>query len=141
MKTWHRAIILVAILFVIVAAILSIQPTSTPQVMADCWRTIHLLAWEDKNGDGIQNNNEPPIKGIGYKIDGIFAELLTDPKKLSDEEGKIEISLWSPGNCVQSKYTLQIIDFGTRRTTTENPITFILSPTEFSFSARFGVQE
>ncbi len=143
MKTWHRAIILGAILLVIVAAILSIllnQKPTSPQVMSDCWRSIRLLAWEDKNGDGIQNNNEPPIKGIGYKINGLFAELMTDPKTLSDEEGKIDILLWSPGNCGQSKYTLEIIDLGTRRTTTENPITFTLSPAESSFSARFGVQ-
>ena len=113
----------------------------SPQVLADCWRTVRVNIWEDKNGDGIQNDGEGPISGLGYQINGIFAELMTDREAQSDGEGKINLSLWSPGNCPKGDFTLEITNIGNRRATTPNPQPFTLLPGESSYQADFGFQE
>jgi hypothetical protein len=115
--------------------------TPTTAVLSDCWRSIHMFVWSDRNGDGIQSGDEAPIAGVGYKIIGRFAELMTDPTKITDEDGAINISLWSPGNCAKGDFEVRVAVPAKYELTTINPIKFTLLSSESSYNARFGLRE
>ncbi|MCB8975849.1 MAG: hypothetical protein H6657_00280 [Ardenticatenaceae bacterium] len=73
----------------------TVEPTAVPvaaHIEADCFQSATALAWLDENGDGVQDEGEPPLPGIEFVL-----EPTVYSRTLSDENGIAAISATTPG--------------------------------------------
>ncbi|MEZ4644909.1 MAG: hypothetical protein R3E31_19625 [Chloroflexota bacterium] len=73
-------------------------PSPTAEIMADCFQTVTARAWLDVNGDGVQDEGEPPLPGIEFVLEPTVYSRTT-----SDENGMAHIFATTPGGqCAES---------------------------------------
>jgi hypothetical protein len=110
------------------------EPTSIPGVMSDCFISFQVAAWQDLNGDGLWDVSEPPLEGVKFQLQGIFAEKW-DPEPSSKGDGWFSILIWSPGDCIEQEYTITVVPPESYEATTPTAVTFSDS---LPFEAQFG---
>jgi hypothetical protein len=110
------------------------EPTSTPEVLSDCFISFRVAAWQDLNGDGLWDVSEPPLEGVKFQLQGIFAGKW-DPEPSSKGDGWFSILIWSPGDCNEQEYTITVVPPESYEATTPNAVTFSDS---LPFEAQFG---
>jgi len=71
-------------------------------VLADCFITFYLTAWEDTNQDGLWDESESPLEGAQFFVDGNYANSIKYGTATSDSEGRAAIDTWSPGECPEN---------------------------------------
>jgi uncharacterized protein YceK len=72
---------------------------NSDQVLADCFVNFYLTAWEDLNGDGVWDEDEPPLEGVEFRMIGNYAHSFAGGKGTSDKQGEASIDAWAPGGC------------------------------------------
>jgi hypothetical protein len=112
-------------------------PSPTDAVLTDCFLSFKLAAWQDLDGDGQWGASEPPLEGVTFHLQGIFAEIWGYPY-LSKADGRLTITTWSPGRCSKRNYTLTVFPPESYESTTPASVTFSLSPVDFFYEAQFG---
>jgi hypothetical protein len=112
----------------------TLELTSTPEVMSDCFISFRVAAWQDLNGNGLWDVSEPPLEGVKFQLQGIFAEKW-DPEPSSKGDGWFSISIWSPGDCIDQEYTITVVPPESYEATTPTAVTFSDS---LPFEAQFG---
>lgn len=115
------------------------KPTPTPTLvlLADCFLSFHVAAWQDLNGDGLWDASEPPLEGVEFRLQGAFAQIWGEPH-LSEADGRLSITTWSPGRCTEQDYAITAIPPESYELTTPGSITFTLSPSDSFYAAQFG---
>ena len=51
-----------------------LEPKPDAEVLADCFVSFQVAAWQDLNGDGVWDESEPPLEGVTFNLQGLFAE-------------------------------------------------------------------
>jgi hypothetical protein len=111
--------------------------TSTPMILADCFRYFYLSAWHDLDGDSLWDASETSLAGVEFYISG-NASVLSKYPCLSDEDGYCTIRTWTPGNCFAQDITITAVSPESYVPTTPTSITCSLTSVEFSCEAQFG---
>jgi hypothetical protein len=112
--------------------------TPTNVIMADCWISFHITAWQDLNGDGLWGEYEPPLEGVKILPYGPFASITSGYPLLSKPDGQLDIGVWHPGNCYNETYTIVAYPPEVFTPTTPTSISFSIKPTESVYKAQFG---
>lgn len=112
-------------------------PTPTPEVLADCFLTFQVAAWQDLDGNGLWDASEPPLEGVEFRLQGTVAQMWGEPY-LSDADGELTISTWSPGSCADQNYTITALPVESYEPTTPVSVTFSLGAGDFSYERQFG---
>lgn len=117
-------------------------PTPTPQVLADCFLSFHLAAWQDLDGDGLWGASEPPLAGVEFPVSGqpgwgSFGQIWGEPY-LTGVDGRLTITTWSPDGCLERDLTITAVPLESYEPTTPDSVTFSLTSTDFSYEAQFG---
>jgi len=112
-------------------------PPPTPAVMADCFLSFQAAAWQDLDGDGLWGATEPPLEGVEFRLQGMFAQVWGDPF-LSGADGRLAISTWSPGECFEQDCTLSAVPPEAYEPTTPISLTLSLTPAGSVYEAQFG---
>ena len=139
-----KMVVQIALAVSLVTSIISCSPVApsqeepSPGVLADCFISFNLSAWNDLDGDGLWDAAEPPLAGVEFHLDGPFASLVSDYPGLTDEDGLCTISTWSPGECIAGDYTLTASPPGSYQPTTPASVTLSLTAAGFSGEAHFG---
>jgi len=110
----------------------------TAEILADCFIDFHLSAWQDLNCDGYWDDSEPPLSDVAFRIDGIFASMLSKYPCISNEDGQCTMQIWSPGLCVAREYTFTADPPEFFTLSTPSKMTCSLTSKEFSCEAAFG---
>jgi hypothetical protein len=117
------------------------EPTSTPDmttipvVMSDCFISFRIAAWQDLNGDGLWDISEPPLEGVKFQLQGIFAEKWGPNPDSSKGDGWFSILIWSPGDCIEQEYTITAVPPESYDATTPTVVIFSNS---LPFEVQFG---
>jgi hypothetical protein len=107
------------------APLSALQPsTPTPAILADCFLSFHVAAWEDIDGNGVWDASEPPLAGVEFQLTGMYAEMFSEQPILSDADGRAAISTWSPGGCSSSDYKITAVPPALYEPTTPASVTF-----------------
>ena len=114
--------------------ILNPNPNPNPEVLSDCFITFQVAAWQDLNGDGVWDKSEPPLEGVKFQLQGIFAEKW-EPQPFSKGEGWFSISTWSPGECIEQEYTVTAVPPESYQASTPTVVTF---SDNLPYEAQFG---
>jgi hypothetical protein len=109
--------------------------TPTPEVMSDCFESFKIAAWQDLNGDGLWDISEPPLEGVEFHLQGIFAQKWGPDPDSSKGDGWLSILIWSPGDCIEQEYTITVVPPESYEPTTPTTVTFSDS---LPFEAQFG---
>ena len=114
-------------------------PTLTPTkvIMADCWHSIRVAAWQDLDGDGLWGASELPLEGVKFDMQGPIAEMSGDPL-VSKADGHLDIELWHPGQCYYETYTIVADPPDSYEPTTLASVTFSLNSDETVYEVQFG---
>lgn len=127
-----------AILVAMVALFLGACGTPpTPAIEADCFLSFRVAAWQDLNGDGLWDASESPLEGVEFRLQGQFAQMWGSPY-LSGEDGRLTITTWSPGGCIDGDYTITAVPPESYESTTPASITFSLTSADHLYEAQFG---
>lgn len=110
------------------------EPDAIPEVLSDCFISFQVAAWQDLNGDGHWDDSEPPLEGVKFNLQGLFAEKW-DPQPSSRGEGWFSISTWSPGNCIEQEYTITAVPPESYTASTPTVVTF---SGPLPYEAQFG---
>ena len=115
------------------------KATSTPDqyLMGDCWHSFRVTAWQDLDGNGLQDASEPLLEGIKFDIRGPIAEI-DSPILLSKADGRLDIEVYHPGKCFAETYTLIAYPPDSYKPTTPASLTFSLNPDETVNEVQFG---
>jgi hypothetical protein len=111
--------------------------TPTPQVLADCFLSFRVAAWQDLDGDGLWGESEPPLEGVEFLLQGMFAQIFGRPN-VSDADGRLTIRTWSPGECIEQDYGITAVPPETYEPTTPVSVTFSSASVEPFYEAQFG---
>ena len=111
--------------------------TPTPEVLADCFLSFQVAAWQDLDGNGFLDASEPPLEGIEFRLQGTFAQIWGEPF-LTDADGKLTISTWSPGSCLKQDYTITALPVESYEPTTPTSLTFSLAAGDLPSEGQFG---
>jgi hypothetical protein len=114
--------------------------TPTPAVLADCFLSFQLAAWQDLDRDGVWGASEPPLEGVEFRLQGTFAQMWGDPY-LSGADGRLTISTWSPGGCTERDYAITALPPASYQPTTADSVTFSLGPGDSHHEAQFGFRD
>lgn len=114
--------------------------TATPVVLADCFVTFRLGAWEDLNEDGVWDASEPPLAGVKFPAPGRFAQYWGDPF-VSGADGWLEISAWAPGNCPEQDIPVTVVPPESYELTTPASLTLSLTRGESAYAVQFGFRK
>ena len=140
-KTTPAIYVTITVLFVSACNTLTFppwaRPTPTPVVMSDCFISFKVAAWEDLNGDGVWDVSEKPLAGVEFHLKGIFAEQFGPDPDPSKGDGWFSILIWSPGNCIEQKYTISAVPPESYEPTTPTVVTF---SDPLHLEAQFGFQ-
>ena len=109
----------------------------TPEVLADCFISFHVVAWQDIDENGLWDTSEPPLEGVEFRLQGTFAQRWGEPF-LSGADGKLSIRTWSPGQCMEQDYEITAVPPDFYEPTTPASITFTLAPGDPVYEAQFG---
>jgi hypothetical protein len=114
------------------------QPTITPTdvIMADCWHSFQVAAWQDLNEDGLWGVDEPPLEGVKFNPGGPIMEVETS--LFSKADGRLNISVYHPGPCYRETYTITAVPPESYTPTTPVYVIFILNQNGLVFKAQFG---
>ena len=102
---------------------------------------IRDFVWNDRNGDGLQDPDEPGLEGVVVylDLDGNGARDATDPSAVTDADGRYAIGSLSQGN-----YTVRVdeetIPQGFVQTGGADPLSVTLAEAEDFPDADFGYQ-
>jgi hypothetical protein len=95
-----------ALFFMLVVAACTSLPLSEPrptptreEVLADCFITFHLSAYEDFDLDGVRDEGEEGLAGIEFVLNGNYAHSVAGGRAVTDQNGDATIDTWSPGGC------------------------------------------
>ncbi len=69
-------------------------PTATPEVLADCFFSADPFAWVDTNGNGLREDNEPPLEGVEVSFSLTFLGSAT-----TGPDGTAHVSGMYPSAC------------------------------------------
>ncbi len=114
------------------------KENSSPEILADCFLSFNLSAWNDLDADGVWDESELPLEGIEFHINGLFAAIVSEQPCISDEEGKCSIGTWAPGECLAGNFTITATIPEDYEATTPTEITLALTPADYSAKAQFG---
>jgi hypothetical protein len=70
-------------------------PTPTVVIMADCFWSARAFAWVDTDGDGAQDEGEPPLEGVEIQFSLNFF-----PGSATGPDGIASVSGMHPGECL-----------------------------------------
>lgn len=112
-------------------------PAATPAILADCFLSFHVVAWQDIDENGLWDASEPPLEGVEFHLQGTFAQIWGDPY-LSGVDGKLSITTWSPDTCPKQEYAIAAVPPESYEPTTPASITFTLTPGDSFYEAQFG---
>jgi hypothetical protein len=129
------AAILAAAMVLLLAACATSTPA--PQVLADCFVSFQLAAWLDLDGDGQWGASEPSLEGVEFRLQGTFPQIWGQPF-VSDEDGRLSISTWSPGECIEHDSTITAVPPESHEPTTPASVTFSITSAAGAFEAQFG---
>jgi len=124
-----------------ISGIFKVPATSTPEILADCFRYFKLSAWHDLDGNGSWDSSEPPLGGVEFEIEGRFALMLSKYPCISNQDGQCTIRIWSPGMCTASDYKITAVPPESYIPQTPTTITCSFTPVEFTCEAQFGFRE
>ena len=110
-------------------------PTPTPEIIADCFLSFKMAAWDDLNGDGVWDESEQPLAGVEFHLQGLFAQQWGPDPSPGNGEGWFSILVWSPGNCMAQEYTISAVPPEAYEPTTPSTVTFADS---LDLEAQFG---
>ena len=120
-----------------VAAPSTVTPAADREVLADCFLSFQVEAWQDVDKNGLWDESEPPLEGVEFRLRGAFAQIWGDPF-LSGADGKLSIRTWAPGTCIEQDYGITAVPPDSYEPTTAASITFALAPGDFHYEAQFG---
>lgn len=106
-------------------------------VLADCFTYFNLTAWEDSNQDGIWNEEESPMEGVIFFVDGFYVSSSNRGKASSNSEGQATIDTWSPGECMDNNFTIRAETPDGYAPTTDGPLLYY-PKTQTSTEYQFG---
>jgi hypothetical protein len=129
------AAVVMAMVALLLSACSTLSPTS--EVLADCFLSFRVAAWQDLDGDGLRDASEPPLEGVEFRLQGTFAQMWGDPY-LSDADGDLTIRTWSPGSCVEQDYTITALPTESYEPTTPASVTFSLATGDSLYEGLFG---
>jgi hypothetical protein len=109
----------------------------TSVVLEDCFLIFRLGAWQDIDGNGAWDASEPPLEGVKFRLDGIYAELWGYPY-LSGEDGRVTLETWSPGGCPEQDFTIIADPPVSYVPTTPPSVKISLSTGKSPFDMQFG---
>jgi hypothetical protein len=112
-------------------------PTPTPKVLADCFLSFQIAAWQDLDEDGLWDTTEPPLEGVEFRLQGTFAQMWGAPY-LSKADGRLTITTWSPGRCGEQDYAITAVPPESYEPTTPASIAFSLTSVDSFYEAQFG---
>lgn len=78
------------------------------EILADCFITFHLFAYEDFDGDGVRDAEDDDLPGIEFVVNGFYAHSVAGGRAVTDEAGQATIDTWSPGECLESSTQFSI---------------------------------
>lgn len=87
------------------------EPPPSPageEILADCFITFHLSAYEDVDGDGVRDSGEGDLAGIEFILNGTYAHSVAGGRAVTGQEGRATIDTWSPGECQDFSTTFSI---------------------------------
>jgi hypothetical protein len=103
----------------------------------DCFLSFQVAAWQDLDGDGLWGASEPPLEGVEFRLQGTFGQMWGSPY-LSDADGQLTITTWSPGECTDRDYAITAVPPESYEPTTPASIAFSLTAADSSYGAQFG---
>ncbi len=113
------------------------QATPTSDVLADCFISFEIAAWEDADGNGLRDPAEAPLEGAEFALQGAYAQIWGEPC-LSDADGELIIRIWYPGGCTERDYTITAVPPDSYEFTTPSSLAVSLGPGDFTWQAQFG---
>ena len=111
--------------------------TTTPEVLADCFLTFRVVAWQDIDENGMWDASELPLEGVEFRLRGPFAQRWGTPYR-SGADGRLSMTTWSPGQCPDQAYAITAVPPDAYAPTTPASITFTLAPGDSFYEAQFG---
>ena len=109
------------------------------EILADCFLSFRLSAWNDLDADGVWDTNELPLEGIAFHINGHFAAIVSAHPCISDEYGKCSIATWAPDGCTAGDFTITATIPEGSIATTPTEVTLSLNSDDYSAEAQFGL--
>lgn len=114
------------------------EDKTSPEILADCFLSFNLSAWNDLDADGVWDESEPPLEGVEFQINGLFAQIVSEHPCISDEEGKCSIATWAPGECMAGDFTITATIPEGYKATIPTQITLSLASEDYAAEVQFG---
>ena len=131
-KSMHFALLLLAVVLLVACnpPLLPGQVASTPtdEILADCFQSATAVAWLDENGNGIREEDEPPLPGIEFVL-----EPSVDSRTTSDENGVADIFATTPGGDCPENQKIEAVGFVGYSLTTPQTLAYESPDAEYVF--------